>query len=836
MAHDVFISFSFKDQEKVDKITNHLTTIYNIPCWICTEEIRAGKSFYREIIDAIGTCKLFLLVQTKASAESREVGDEVFEAIAQNKTIIPFIIEDSVLDQEMEFKLRRTHHIDGTKDPLDDRIKELAVELCKILGRPFSENSKIESDSFDKDLLSSTIVELAADDIFVGREDLMEEIHTAFERHNTLFLQGMGGIGKSELAKQYYYKNKKTASQGCYDKVVFARYDGNFAALMADDFVFNIRGTARKTKNVNGKDEQQSDEEYARDKIGILKRICDRNTLIIIDNFDTEAETEPLFARFVDKAPYRVLVTTRNPQEGYKTISVKELDDESLKNVFLQYYGSDRGNKIVNGPDFDKLLDWSARHTLTIELLAKHMKRSAVRIPTVRQMLTNLNDRHLNENLLGNAYDRIKQILRLSELGEEETYFLRCLALMPAAGIDYVDHFEKWIRGEKDSEYYWDDVLYKLSELSIVRNAKDDSLICLHPIIREVIINELKPDYESCKEFIDRCAMVGEDYLPQMYRLPFTEKALLLECYTSILNFMPIITNDTYQVYVNISYMYHCVGSYTQTIELQQRIYDYACELFGVDSDEAMLVSYYIGRKNYYFEYYDRALTYYTPAADWFYKQEKCYAKSREGHAVIKHCAQNYCMLYRRTKNTSSRDSALEYTKKSEEYGKRLLSATAFASEDFLTNLIYQINTTCSNYIEIYLEDQNFDMAAKYLQEYLRAIQVYSKDSAIPHPNMADYYCFLSQLQNEKGDFAKAAVSLSEAYKILLIYFSNQNSRVVRVLKDLTICYSQLKDYKKAKEYLSEAIESAAAIYTEDHPKLAELYEIQREIDTKIKQ
>lgn len=42
-SHDVFISFSFKDQAIVDRIVNQLTNKCRIPCWICTKKIRAGR-------------------------------------------------------------------------------------------------------------------------------------------------------------------------------------------------------------------------------------------------------------------------------------------------------------------------------------------------------------------------------------------------------------------------------------------------------------------------------------------------------------------------------------------------------------------------------------------------------------------------------------------------------------------------------------------------------------------------------------------------------------------------------------------------------------------------
>ena len=67
--HDVFISFSFQDRPVVDKIVNQLINKYKIPCWICTEQIRAGDDFYGDIEKAISISKILVFVQTKNSVK-----------------------------------------------------------------------------------------------------------------------------------------------------------------------------------------------------------------------------------------------------------------------------------------------------------------------------------------------------------------------------------------------------------------------------------------------------------------------------------------------------------------------------------------------------------------------------------------------------------------------------------------------------------------------------------------------------------------------------------------------------------------------------------------------
>ena len=105
--HDVFISFSFKDQALADAIVNQLTSKYQIPCWICTEQIRAGDYYYDDIADAISASKVLVFVQTKNSVESKEIPDEILTAIDEGKTIISFILEDSELRGQMKLKLKQ---------------------------------------------------------------------------------------------------------------------------------------------------------------------------------------------------------------------------------------------------------------------------------------------------------------------------------------------------------------------------------------------------------------------------------------------------------------------------------------------------------------------------------------------------------------------------------------------------------------------------------------------------------------------------------------------------------------------------------------------------------
>lgn len=97
--HDVFVSFSFKDQVIAEELVNKLLNQYCITHWICTRDIRAGEHYKRTIVKAIADAGLVLMIQSESSMASQEVPKEISIALAKNKTVIPFVIDSSELAQ-----------------------------------------------------------------------------------------------------------------------------------------------------------------------------------------------------------------------------------------------------------------------------------------------------------------------------------------------------------------------------------------------------------------------------------------------------------------------------------------------------------------------------------------------------------------------------------------------------------------------------------------------------------------------------------------------------------------------------------------------------------------
>ena len=136
--HDVFISFSFKDQAVADKVVDQLVNKYGIPTWICTKQIKAGENFRADIVDAIEVAKVVVFLQSTKSAVSKEVADEILYSFSIDKMVKPFKIEESTLRPELRMKFHSIHYIDATDHSrLDEKIYELARDICISIGKPF---------------------------------------------------------------------------------------------------------------------------------------------------------------------------------------------------------------------------------------------------------------------------------------------------------------------------------------------------------------------------------------------------------------------------------------------------------------------------------------------------------------------------------------------------------------------------------------------------------------------------------------------------------------------------------------------------------------------------
>lgn len=352
---------------------------------------------------------------------------------------------------------------------------------------------------------------------FTGRDTEIESIHEKFKETDTIFLSGIGGIGKSELAKHYAktYENE-------YDAIIFAPFVNDVQMMITDDNYVPIY-------NFSQYPDEKPNEYFAR-KMRKLCELCDKRTLIIVDNLD--AKNDDNLNKLLSLG-CKILVTTR--ADFSDVYPDAQIDVGTLSNpaeVFNEHY-----KKPLSDEDriyVDEIIEIVCGHTMAIELLAKQMMAGRV---NPQKMLEKLKSGGISDSGkekvrtakdgkldMQSTYDHIQTLFDLSELDKEERYILANLSLIPYTGIP-TELFRNWC----ELEYY--DCINRLAVEGWIRHDKDQDYISLHPVIRELELAYLSTPKKTWRKimksvlvFIDgdgwsECAYVQKQQFAETFRV-----------------------------------------------------------------------------------------------------------------------------------------------------------------------------------------------------------------------------------------------------------------------------------------------------------------------------
>lgn len=138
----VFISYSSKNQKFASELCAYLEQA-GIACWMAPRDIPSASNYAGEITRAIKAADDVLLIYSKDSAKSVHVKNEINLAINNAKLILPYCIDDTPYDDDLEYYLssrqRIVSHGDQKKDfalirqVLTARHPEKAVEQPAVV-------------------------------------------------------------------------------------------------------------------------------------------------------------------------------------------------------------------------------------------------------------------------------------------------------------------------------------------------------------------------------------------------------------------------------------------------------------------------------------------------------------------------------------------------------------------------------------------------------------------------------------------------------------------------------------------------------------------------------
>lgn len=143
MPHDLFVSYSQPDRPAAFTLVQRLEA-RGISVWIAPRDVSPAADWAAEIIDAITSARLMLLVFSASSNDSGQVRREVERAVHKQLPILPFRLENVLPSKSLEYFLSTQHWMDAFPPPLDRHIDRLCDYLDSALGKPATHEHPVD--------------------------------------------------------------------------------------------------------------------------------------------------------------------------------------------------------------------------------------------------------------------------------------------------------------------------------------------------------------------------------------------------------------------------------------------------------------------------------------------------------------------------------------------------------------------------------------------------------------------------------------------------------------------------------------------------------------------
>jgi len=139
MSHQVFISFSSRDQRKAELICARIEES-GLRCWVSYRDVEPGENYQEAIVAAIQEASVFVLVFSTNSNDSQEVHKELSLASAFKASVIPVRIADTVPRGALAYELATRQWVDAFSD-WEAALDHLVMAAERAAAAPRSDRS-----------------------------------------------------------------------------------------------------------------------------------------------------------------------------------------------------------------------------------------------------------------------------------------------------------------------------------------------------------------------------------------------------------------------------------------------------------------------------------------------------------------------------------------------------------------------------------------------------------------------------------------------------------------------------------------------------------------------
>ena len=677
----------------------------------------------------------------------RNILSIMYDSAMAVQEVYNILVQDTTISDKAKDQLLQNY-------PCESKMDEavfLTSALCFGMERTF-----VKRDANTKNLLSTGNLSPVVKDFifdggtpkpcrhFCGRDNELSALHQLLCNHGKVFLQGIAGIGKSELAKAYAKAHSKE-----YTNILYLSYTGNLKQDISDmDFADDL---------------PDDDNEERFRKHNRFLRTLKEDTSFIIDNFNTTAMQDGLLS-VVMKYRCRILFTTRSRFDNYTSMNLEEIaDTEALVKLMGCFYSEAEKNR----PVLEQIIQAVHSHTLAVEMSARLLE-SGIMEPLL--LLKKLKEEKAaldatdmigiskdGKNRKATYYDHIHTLFSLYQLSEAETDFMRNLALAPLSGVQN-RLFANWLKLHDMN------TVNDLIEKGFIK-AMEGRMISFHPMMQEVTMEETKPSVQTCHVLLDSlqqiCLRHGEEvsYYKQLFQ---TIESVIVQIENDDMPVYLRFVEDAFPYMENYRY-YHGMELVVNTLSVLLK--DAAT---GSVSDRALLLSYQAA--------YEK-------------KADKAIKMQKDAIAMIVEVTPDNALLvanlYANLGGMYRMNGKLDLAKENMEQAIKIIDEYGLA---YYHDSIVQI----TNYAVLLADMGQPNVGLSALRKLCRVIREYNSDTGLDYASVQEA---MGNISLTMGEISQATSHFQKAMEIYETVFEFEPDMVEAKKQELLGTYAQAGRY-----------------------------------------
>ncbi len=549
-------------------------------------------------------------------------------------------------------------------------------------------------------------------------------------RHPLLLVNGIGGIGKTEVCKDFFYNH--------YSQYTFAGWFDYVSSLQE-----SIANAVDWDSDIAREKMEAREDDTPEQRFNKIIRFLNglnrpgETALLVVDNIS--GDDDPDLGRLFSLPPQvKVIANSRRFIKGFEGYRLDFPGHEVCRELFYRFYDGEPDDGAVM-----ELIELCAGHTLTVELLASTARVAALSVP---QLVKHLKEKGFNlkeaipdrvDTTWGNEEEKkrfFEHMIRVFDLGglnDAETHILSNLSVLPPVYIKAAE-VKKWLKLKTGEDI---DALVKKGWLR-----RDKGQIYMHPVIQEVVRFHTQPGVETCLNLIttlkDKFRGEPGDNLP--------EKKGYVQYADSVLLYIKGENRLLATLANNLAFIYEDLGQFQKALSTQKKALDIRKRVLKENHPELAhsynnLSTIYMGMKQY-----KKALEFQLTALEIRKKVLD------ENHPEIVQSYNNLALIYKYLRKP---EKALEIQLEVIKIRKKVRGETHHEHAISLHNLA-----------DMYHDLKRLDEARKF---YLEALAIKEKILKKNNPSLALTFNGMSILYSDLHDYP---TSIRYAEKAMAIY------------------------------------------------------------------